>query len=710
LRKIIVILMLVLLLLATAIGVYYNFVYLPEKRKQVLEERIKPLIDAGLTREKALEFDEIHRDWAPYNETATEYARYWVDYPVVSEAVLETSGSLKHTASSLDLVVPNIANKTLTEDTLIDFMVKHPSLVKDDGLNTTDMDLVKYYVHLPRIVDRVTEKIKSQEDRLFALNELAPYVSKPLTEEQAYHLIEKWYPDLFSACKKERVPVVFGDSDEDFVNNYDEIFEYGTDPLFGIGNFTWTPTKIVNDKVYEVSVFIRAKSLRGILPSKLYWIPINYTQFPLEVQLRAFPNETVREFDLIPVNENLIESHITIKDFKGGREYLVTANITDKTGNVITERKIPYIREFENLGKRLYEKGTKIGIVYGLITKQHEWDDYIELGGPYEPLLGYYVLNSTSTENLMVIERHMDWMSGHGINFILDIWSGKESEGDIRDRVFKEAISTLEMFKAGGMKFGILYESHWRFVDAFEGINMSDPRNIQILKEDLSYLKENYFGHPAYLKIEEKPFFHIYGNDGMYGNIISGLEEVYKFMKENYGIQLYMLSSHAIPEVNEDWRGPSEPRGIKVDNPSVKELAYLFDAMVTGGAPTPDYAEFGSYEDYLEMGYRYWYNFSLRNELDFIPLAIPGYSRKYCPWHSPEVREKDLGAVPRSIELWKERLIMSIPYSNTFGMMVGDWNDFTENARLEPSTQQGEGFEYLEAMKDILAEYYELGT
>ena len=83
----------------------------------------------------------------------------------------------------------------------------------------------------------------------------------------------------------------------------------------------------------------------------------------------------------------------------------------------------------------------------------------------------------------------MGWMSGHGINFIVNIWSGKELEGDIRDKVFKEAISTLDIFKTGGMKFGILYESHWRFIgEEIPGINMSNPRNVQILKDDLSYL------------------------------------------------------------------------------------------------------------------------------------------------------------------------------------------------------------------------------
>lgn len=219
------------MILAVSVLAYYHFVYLPKGERRLLERRIKPLIDAGLTEEEALEFDEAYRGWAPYNKTVAKYAGYWINHPPVSEAILRTSGLLEYTVPSLDLIVPNIANKTLTQDTLIDFMVKNPFIVKDDGLNATDMQLIKYYAHVPGVVDKVIEKIRSQKDRLFALDELTPYTSKPLTEEQAHHLIEKWYPELFKGCEENGVPVVFGDLDEDKLNHYEEIFELGTDPF-----------------------------------------------------------------------------------------------------------------------------------------------------------------------------------------------------------------------------------------------------------------------------------------------------------------------------------------------------------------------------------------------------------------------------------------------------------------------------------------------
>jgi len=128
----------------------------------------------------------------------------------------------------------------------------------------------------------------------------------------------------------------------------------------------------------------------------------------------------------------------------------------------------------------------------------------------------------------------------------------------------------------------------------------------------------------------------------MGGDVIGGLKEVYKFMKENYGIQLYMVSEHALPEVDENWGGSG---GGAVYTP-VKDLAPLFDAMLTTiSYKHPDYA---THEDYLEKGFKYWYPFSIRNGLDYIPFVSPGASMKYCPWHPPEMRESDPFAYPRS--------------------------------------------------------------
>jgi len=488
---------------------------------------------------------------------------------------------------------------------------------------------------------------------------------------------------------------------------FDDSFVSVTFPK--IKNLAWTPARVVWDEIYDINATFEAEDDKTpiayaelrLVPKQYYWMIEKYGMNRDNYTL-VFPNESERVFVLKPkdgaFDELKEEFEVPIENMTGGREYDIVALSKDQAGNIVTKNlTIPYIRQFENLGKQLYEKGIKVGVEYAPITKQHEWNGYIELGGPYKPLLGYSIVNSK--EDFIVLEKEFDWMSKSGINFILYVWPGKESEGEIRDGILKEALSTLEIFKTGGTKFGILYESHWRFEDMIrynqEGFNMSNPQNVRILKEDLSYLTEDYFNHRAYLKIDGKPFFYIYMNKGMYGDVVGSLEEVYEFMKENYGIQLYMVSDHALPEVDENW--------YYRDPPSVKDLVRLFDAMVTGMHHSPDYQQWGLFEDYLEMGFKYWHDFSLRNKLDYIPFVNPGASVKYCPWQPPEAREFDPGAYPRSLELWKKRIEMGIPYSNTFGIIVS-WNNFWENSHLEPTVQ--EGFNYLKAMKEVLTKYY----
>jgi len=738
LRRAFAILTLVLLLIAATMGVYYNFVYLPEKR---LEERIKPLMEARLTRETALKFDEAYGDWAPYNNTAAEYARYWASYPAFSEAILEISRSVRHTVLSLDLMVPNIVNKTLTQDTLIDFMVKHPFLVKDDGLNTTDVQLLKNYndlpvltdavissapiqnlrlsilstlyplvknqtipeenassfitkhkelalddginatdiqlmksyIHLSGIVDKVIEKIKSQEDRLFALGELTLYISEPLTEEQACQLIGKWYPDLFEACKKEAIPVVFGDPDEDFVSNYDEIFKYGTDPLFGIGNFTWTPTKIVNNKVYYGSIFIRAKSIRGILSSKVYWIPINYTQFPKEVQLRAFPNETIKEFDLIPINQNLIEFFINMTDIKGGREYLLPLHILDKAGNTTREIKTPYIREFENIAPL---DDILVGAFYypWYDSEGRHWGE----GYTGKPLLWRYYSGDE-----IVISKHVDWMTGHGIDFILPSWwgpnyAGWTGEPDRNFRIFLN--STL----VNDIKFGINYETLGRLKYDIDQrgniiINMSDPRNIRRLLNDFDYLSKTYFNHPSILKVDGKVFTFFYLGRCFTGDVKGAFESLRESLKKK-GHAIYIVGDEVY------WQNPVDPFW----NNRIK----FYDAITAYNMlESPEKVE--NFEELVDEKYDEWYEACRGLNVGFIPDIIPGYDDRAA---RPEAHNPVL---PKNAERFQKQIEIAMKYiTKKRIILITSFNEWHEYTSIEPSFE--DSFSYLEILKKYI--------
>jgi len=140
---------------------------------------------------------------------------------------------------------------------------------------------------------------------------------------------------------------------------------------------SYTPTKVMNDKIYDMRVHVEVRDDRTpIAHAKLLFIPVKYDYFITEYGMRpedypkAFPNvNDNRTFVLRPVDgsfDELREEFVAdIKNITGGGEYRIVVIARDAAGNEnIVEIKTPYIRQFENFGKQLYEKGIIVGSSY----------------------------------------------------------------------------------------------------------------------------------------------------------------------------------------------------------------------------------------------------------------------------------------------------------------------------------------------------------
>ncbi|MEZ5326593.1 MAG: glycoside hydrolase family 99-like domain-containing protein [Verrucomicrobiales bacterium] len=97
-----------------------------------------------------------------------------------------------------------------------------------------------------------------------------------------------------------------------------------------------------------------------------------------------------------------------------------------------------------------------------------------------------------------VIGEHIAQSVRAGIDFWAVSWWGPERR---EDRTFRERILTHP--DAAKLKYALLYESTGRLG------SMRDP-NYDKLLSDFAYMKEQYFDHPAYLKINGKPVVFIY--------------------------------------------------------------------------------------------------------------------------------------------------------------------------------------------------------
>jgi hypothetical protein len=457
-----------------------------------------------------------------------------------------------------------------------------------------------------------------------------------------------------------------------------------------IRSFGYSPSKVVNDKIYDLSVSLEVISpLNTLEEVEVMLIPIEYRYFITDYGMReedyhkVFPKEEVRRIKIKPSN---LEREIFSVDFeylKGGREYIVKARVKDVAGSEkMVEVKTPYIRQFENITKA---DDILVMATYLLWYRDNRsnWKD----GHKHQPLLGEYV-----SSDPLIMSKHIDWATGHGIDGFFISWSGYE-KGDVKyfDSNLK---SLLNNPLAPQIKIAILYESIGRLVDSNPGWNLDDERNIQILKIDYSYIAENYFSHPSYLRINGKPVIYFYEGKGVFAKDIQDLHqkmnEIRAYIKDKYGTDIYWISDHAHPLAD-----PS----MKVFNTNINwgDVARLFDSLTSYGGYSKEFASpEDTYLSYLREGFEKWYSFAKNNNMGFIPFAVVGYDPRYVLWG-----DKTAVPIERSPQKFYERVRLASSYmSKTKILWIHEFNNFFEDTQIEPTVE--EGFVFLETLKDFL--------
>jgi hypothetical protein len=464
-----------------------------------------------------------------------------------------------------------------------------------------------------------------------------------------------------------------------------------------IFDLNWFPTREKLDKIYDINVTFTAKDDNTpIAYAELHFVPVEYHYMIEKYGMRpedyskVFPPDKERVYVLTPVDgkfDSLEERFVvSIKDIIGGREYKIVVSSRDLAGNERkTEIKTPYIRQFENIAK---DDDVIIMSTYLLWYRADgsNWRD----GHRHQPLLGEYVSNDP-----IVMSKHIDWATGHGIDGYFVSWSGYE-EGDL-----KYFDSNLRLLLnnplVSQVKIAILYESIGRLVNSNPGWNLDDDRNIEILKRDFSYIARNYFIHPSYLRIGGKPVIYFYEGKGVFASNLESLSkkmnEIREYIKKNYNTDIYLISDHAHPLAH-----PSH----NVFNTNIKwgEVARLFDCITSYGGYSKEYASpEEKYLSYLEQGFEKWYAFARNNNLGFISFAVVGYDPRYVSWGG-----KDVVSIDRDPDKLKKRLELAFKYRNNPGIVwIHEFNNFFEDTQIEPTVE--EGFIFFEVLKHFLQEY-----
>jgi hypothetical protein len=489
-------------------------------------------------------------------------------------------------------------------------------------------------------------------------------------------------------------------------NLFDDKFVNPSPPL--ILSLTWMPVRENLDKIYDINVtFIARDDKTPISYAELHFIPVEYYYMIEKYGMRpedypkVFPPDNKRVFVLTPVDgkfDSLEEIFsVTIKDIVGGREYKIVVLVKDASGNKKTiEVKLPYIRQYENLGKVLYAKGVILGANYfPYYPRPHPWE-------LLEPMAVHPLLGKYDVIDPVIISKHIDWATGHGVNCFFMSWVPTWDGGSL------QLLENIARFMDNSLSSNIMVAIQYEGIvdrlrragvepDANGIYHIENSNQWKMIVEDMKTLKELFFTRDNYLKINGKPVVYFYASGSLNGNVSGFVEDIKRevniFIISDYAHPWAASSSFTINNTG-GWIEECDERG----NCFLINYAVNYDAWTTWAAgwytPVLEPVE-ENYPKFLDEGYRVWSKLALKYNKTFVPSIIPGFIN---------LRDPDSPKLPRKPEMFKAMVLTALKYSISGAgekvIKIDTYNEFGEATGIEPTRE--EGFAYLEVLRSVL--------
>ncbi|UCD51788.1 MAG: glycoside hydrolase family 99-like domain-containing protein [Phycisphaerales bacterium] len=273
---------------------------------------------------------------------------------------------------------------------------------------------------------------------------------------------------------------------------------------------------------------------------------------------------------------------------------------------------------------------------------------------PQQPELGRY-----RSADPNVVAAHIAQSVRGGIDFWAVSWWGPQQHCDV---TFRNAI--LKHLDAVKLKYAILYESTGRFG------RFNSPSYTHWIP-DLTYMREHYFDHPSYLKIDGKPVVFVYLTREYFRN--KG-QRALKEMREKFP-DLYL--------VGDDVFGA----GYR------SEWAKNFDAVTAYDVYGQSVGRLGGTRkaiEFLAANYRHAKAQAHAVGTAFMPTIAPGYNDTAVrPGHPGRARYFTDVENSQEGDLFRAMIRdVALPLLDPKGgniMMVTSFNEWYEDTQIEPT-------------------------
>lgn len=257
-----------------------------------------------------------------------------------------------------------------------------------------------------------------------------------------------------------------------------------------------------------------------------------------------------------------------------------------------------------------------------------------DIGANYYPELGTYSSNDPE-----VITLHMRQIREAGIGVIAFSWWGKGSFSD------KSVNTYLDLAHQFGLKLAFHIEPIYKTVDEFKG--------------HLQYLSENYLGHSAIYRVNDKPLYYLYNS-----------------YRLNYRDWQSMLNPDSLSTI----------RNTSLDGTFISLWTLRLDGEFTVKAGfdgfytyfgTDGFVHGSTTENWPDMA-----EFARENSLIFVPCVAPGYiDTRIRPWNEKNTRSRDNGN-------YYEEMFMHAINNHPDFIGITSFNEWHEGTQIEPAVSK----------------------
>jgi hypothetical protein len=297
------------------------------------------------------------------------------------------------------------------------------------------------------------------------------------------------------------------------------------------------------------------------------------------------------------------------------------------------------------------------------------------------PILGFYSQNSPA-----VNDWDAKWALEHGISFFVYCWYRNGLDGPVqsRDPWLEEGLFKSRYLSK--MKFSILWVNgkHDSEIGANQTLGIANEADL--LERLLPFWVNNYFRHPSYLKIDNKPLLFIYRPEVL-SKVLGGVENTRKaFDKMRQAVRkagfdgIYLIGEYR----------KLEPDRLQLMKNMGLDYSFAYTWPIPNN-PAPQTA-ISTQMQYL----------SERQAMGFIP-EIPTASVGWSGWHD----EGSIWRLPPNdfkVLLEKEKAYAQSLPKDQLGhkvLLLDNWNEWGEGHYIGPHRQYG--FGYLDAVRDVFS-------